>query len=85
MRFSLLNLLVSSFLNVPAETSECTDPQRVASFVRATEDDVSLAHHHHFAVDQTKPFAFAFENDFAFVVNHGIFGTDVLQDCSSRE
>ena len=49
------------------------------AFVRPAENDVSIAHHHHLAVDETKPFAFTFENNLSFVVNDRIFRTDVFK------
>src|SRR5205085_4027682 len=48
-------------------------------FVRSTEDNSALAHHHHFAVNQTKPLALPFENDFALFVHHCILRTDVVE------
>src|SRR5689334_14074145 len=48
-------------------------------FVSATENDLALAHHHHFAVDETQPFTFTFENNLAVFVDHCILGTDVVE------
>src|SRR5262245_47587790 len=48
-------------------------------FVCSAEDDLALTHHHHFAVDETKPLALALENHFAVFVYYSIFGTDVLE------
>src|SRR5688572_21522126 len=41
-------------------------------FVSTTKNNMALAHHHHFAVDQTKPFAFALKHHLSFVVDHSI-------------
>src|SRR5437868_14697787 len=47
-------------------------------FVGSAEDDFALAHHHYFAVDETKAFAFALEHDLAVFVDYCILGADVL-------
>src|SRR6185295_19653858 len=53
---------------------------RVAqTLVSAAEDNLSVAHHQHFTVDKTKFFAFLFEHNFAGLVDHRIFGTQVMQ------
>jgi hypothetical protein len=49
------------------------------SFVRAAENYVSVPHHHDFTVDETEPFTFTFENNFAVVVNYRVLRTDVMQ------
>jgi hypothetical protein len=48
-------------------------------FISAAENNIARAHHHHFAVDETKPLTFTFENDFAVFVNDSVFRTDVIE------
>src|SRR5215212_2581516 len=48
-------------------------------FVCSTEYDLALAHHHHLAVDETKPLAFTLENDFAVFVDERILVADVVE------
>ena len=44
--------------------------------VGAAENHIAVPHHHHFAVYQTKPFAFNLENDLALFVDNCVLGTD---------
>src|SRR5688572_33476930 len=48
-------------------------------FVSTTKNNMALAHHHHFAVDQTKAFAFALKHHLSFVVDHSILCTQILE------
>src|ERR1700682_6491494 len=47
--------------------------------VRAAKNYVSLTHHQHLAVDQTKTFAFLFKNHLTLFIHDGVFRTEIIQ------
>src|ERR1041385_2803787 len=48
------------------------------SFVRAAENYLAVTHHQNLAVDETKLFAFSFENHFAGFVDHRVFRGQII-------
>src|SRR6185503_14235386 len=70
----------SSFLSVsPKKLSNVWVLSLAQSLVCAAKNDFSFAHHHHFSVDETKPFTFPFENDLALFVDDRVFRTQVIE------
>src|SRR5436190_21868170 len=49
------------------------------SLVRATENNITLFHHHHLAIDEAQALTFTLEYDLTLVVDHGIFRAYVLE------
>src|SRR6185503_3311138 len=78
--YSSIILHPSSFLSVSAKKPLNIRILSLAqSFIGTAKNYLAVFHHHHFAVGQTKPFAFPFKHYLSFFVYHGVLRTKVIQ------
>jgi hypothetical protein len=75
-------LITSSFILSLMSTKKLLNVFVVSftqALIGAAENDVAFAHHHHFAVNQAKPFALSLKYYLPFVVYHSVFRAEVFE------